>query len=232
MFRPLHGSVFKHVLRRLSTHTHTYAQTTPSRNRLHLLAVCSASAVIGTSYVAWRVGLDGQTVNLDSHASSTYEFRSSRLSLHQTPAELYPEEQLIPSSSISTDATEPASLLPPTHAEASDIRETVEQKSEEEAEAGAETEAEAEAEDSGGEGGAFNPVTGEINWDCPCLGGMAHGICGAQFREAFSCFVYSEDEPKGINCVEKFKAMQDCFREHPDVYGEGAFTRFPLHDIS
>lgn len=76
-------------------------------------------------------------------------------------------------------------------------------------------------EDSGASGGAFNPETGEINWDCPCLGGMAHGPCGMQFREAFSCFVFSEDEPKGINCVEKFKAMQDCFREHPDVYGEG-----------
>ena len=73
-----------------------------------------------------------------------------------------------------------------------------------------------------GEGqGAFNPVTGEINWDCPCLGGMAHGPCGQQFREAFSCFVFSEQEPKGIDCVEKFKNMQDCFREHPDVYGEG-----------
>lgn len=69
-------------------------------------------------------------------------------------------------------------------------------------------------------GGAYNPVTGEINWDCPCLGGMAHGPCGPEFREAFSCFVYSEQEPKGIDCVEKFKAMQTCFREHPDVYGE------------
>jgi len=68
--------------------------------------------------------------------------------------------------------------------------------------------------------GAFNPVTGEINWDCPCLGGMAHGPCGQQFRDAFACFVYSEDEPKGINCVEKFKLMQDCFRQHPDVYAE------------
>ncbi|KDQ21476.1 hypothetical protein BOTBODRAFT_182799 [Botryobasidium botryosum FD-172 SS1] len=67
---------------------------------------------------------------------------------------------------------------------------------------------------------AFNPVTGEINWDCPCLGGMAHGPCGEQFREAFSCFVYSEQEPKGVDCVEKFRAMQDCFRLHPDVYGE------------
>ncbi|KAJ7446148.1 hypothetical protein B0H11DRAFT_2290581 [Mycena galericulata] len=73
---------------------------------------------------------------------------------------------------------------------------------------------------SGGDsgGGAFNPETGEINWDCPCLGGMAHGPCGPEFREAFSCFVHSEDEPKGINCVEKFQGMQTCFREHPDVY--------------
>ena len=69
--------------------------------------------------------------------------------------------------------------------------------------------------------GAYNPETGEINWDCPCLGGMAHGPCGMQFRDAFSCFIHSEEEPKGVDCVEKFKAMQDCFREHPDVYGEG-----------
>ncbi|KAG6832616.1 hypothetical protein H0H92_014452 [Tricholoma furcatifolium] len=74
--------------------------------------------------------------------------------------------------------------------------------------------------DASGSGGAFNPVTGEINWDCPCLGGMAHGPCGPQFREAFSCFVFSEDEPKGINCVEKFKAMQNCFREHPEIYAD------------
>jgi hypothetical protein len=80
---------------------------------------------------------------------------------------------------------------------------------------------EAAVEDTGASGGAFNPETGEINWDCPCLGGMAHGPCGPEFREAFSCFVYSEGEPKGIECVEKFKNMQDCFRRHPEVYAEG-----------
>lgn len=53
--------------------------------------------------------------------------------------------------------------------------------------------------------GAFNPETGEINWDCPCLGGMADGPCGPQFKEAFSCFVYSKEEPKGVECIEKFK---------------------------
>lgn len=53
--------------------------------------------------------------------------------------------------------------------------------------------------------GAFNPETGEINWDCPCLGGMAHGPCGEEFKAAFSCFVYSKEEPKGVECIEKFK---------------------------
>ncbi|POW17053.1 hypothetical protein PSTT_00864 [Puccinia striiformis] len=63
------------------------------------------------------------------------------------------------------------------------------------------------------------PETGEINWGCPCLGGMAHGTCGEQFKAAFSCFVYSEQEPKGVECIERFKEMQDCFKEHPDEYG-------------
>jgi intermembrane space import and assembly protein 40 len=80
------------------------------------------------------------------------------------------------------------------------------------------------SEDSPASGGAFNPETGEINWDCPCLGGMAHGPCGPEFREAFSCFVYSEDEPKGINCVEKFQNMQNCFRAHPEIYADGGDT--------
>ncbi|GAP86983.1 hypothetical protein SAMD00023353_2401400 [Rosellinia necatrix] len=68
--------------------------------------------------------------------------------------------------------------------------------------------------------GAFNPETGEINWDCPCLGGMAHGPCGEEFKAAFSCFVYSKEEPKGMDCIDKFQHMQDCFRLHPEIYGE------------
>ncbi|KAF2401854.1 hypothetical protein EJ06DRAFT_508068 [Trichodelitschia bisporula] len=67
--------------------------------------------------------------------------------------------------------------------------------------------------------GAFNPETGEINWDCPCLGGMASGPCGEEFKAAFSCFVYSKEEPKGVECIDKFKGMQDCFRKYPEVYG-------------
>lgn len=67
---------------------------------------------------------------------------------------------------------------------------------------------------------AYDPDTGEINWDCPCLGGMADGPCGEEFKAAFSCFVYSKEEPKGIECIDKFKNMQDCFRRYPDVYAE------------
>lgn len=76
------------------------------------------------------------------------------------------------------------------------------------------------ASDSKDQSAAFNPETGEINWDCPCLGGMAQPPCGDAFKEAFSCFVYSTAEPKGVDCVEKFKAMQDCFRANPEVYAD------------
>ncbi|KAI1206018.1 uncharacterized protein F4807DRAFT_242584 [Annulohypoxylon truncatum] len=75
-------------------------------------------------------------------------------------------------------------------------------------------------EEEAGQQGAFNPETGEINWDCPCLGGMAQGPCGEEFKAAFSCFVYSKEEPKGMDCIDKFQHMQDCFRLHPEVYGE------------
>ncbi|KAK1246543.1 hypothetical protein MKX08_000345 [Trichoderma sp. CBMAI-0020] len=74
-------------------------------------------------------------------------------------------------------------------------------------------------EEEASQEGAFNPETGEINWDCPCLGGMAHGPCGEEFKTAFSCFVYSTEEPKGMDCIDKFQGMQECFRQYPEIYG-------------
>lgn len=68
---------------------------------------------------------------------------------------------------------------------------------------------------------AYDPVTGEINWACPCLGGMADGPCGEEFKAAFSCFVYSKEEVKGVECVDKFRGMQECFKRHPEIYGDG-----------
>ncbi|KAF2472882.1 uncharacterized protein BDR25DRAFT_283460 [Lindgomyces ingoldianus] len=76
-----------------------------------------------------------------------------------------------------------------------------------------------ELEEEADQQGAFNPETGEINWDCPCLGGMADGPCGEEFKAAFSCFVYSTEEPKGMDCIDRFKDMQNCFRQYPEIYG-------------
>ncbi|XP_004534355.1 mitochondrial intermembrane space import and assembly protein 40-B [Ceratitis capitata] len=63
---------------------------------------------------------------------------------------------------------------------------------------------------------------GEINWSCPCLGGMATGPCGVEFRDAFSCFHYSKADPKGSDCFEAFRAMQDCFLQYPTVYNKSS----------
>ena len=49
--------------------------------------------------------------------------------------------------------------------------------------------------------------SGEINWECPCLGGMAVGPCGVEFREAFSCFHYSNAAPKYADGLEQFAAI-------------------------
>nr|XP_020836804.1 mitochondrial intermembrane space import and assembly protein 40 [Phascolarctos cinereus] len=59
---------------------------------------------------------------------------------------------------------------------------------------------------------------GDINWNCPCLGGMASGPCGEQFKSAFSCFHYSTEEVKGSDCVDQFRAMQECMQKYPDLY--------------
>ncbi|XP_068109172.1 mitochondrial intermembrane space import and assembly protein 40 [Hyperolius riggenbachi] len=59
---------------------------------------------------------------------------------------------------------------------------------------------------------------GDINWNCPCLGGMASGPCGEQFKAAFSCFHYSQEEVKGSDCLEQFRAMQECMQKYPDLY--------------
>lgn len=49
---------------------------------------------------------------------------------------------------------------------------------------------------------------------------MAHGPCGEEFKAAFSCFVYSEAEEKGSDCLTQFQAMQNCMEQHSDIYHE------------
>uniref|UniRef100_A0A673ABV4 Mitochondrial intermembrane space import and assembly protein 40-like n=1 Tax=Sphaeramia orbicularis TaxID=375764 RepID=A0A673ABV4_9TELE len=60
--------------------------------------------------------------------------------------------------------------------------------------------------------------SGDINWNCPCLGGMASGPCGSQFKEAFSCFHYSKEEVKGSECIDYFRNMQECMQKYPELY--------------
>lgn len=59
---------------------------------------------------------------------------------------------------------------------------------------------------------------GNINWDCPCLAGALQPPCGEAFKAAFSCFVYSKTEPKGMDCEAAFAAMKQCFQDHPEIY--------------
>eukprot|EP00871_Galdieria_phlegrea_P000864 jgi/Galph1/1779/GphlegSOOS_G453.1 len=54
--------------------------------------------------------------------------------------------------------------------------------------------------------------------NCPCIEKMKEGSCGEQFISAYRCFLESESEPKGSDCIEYFSAMQKCMVEHPDEY--------------
>jgi len=60
---------------------------------------------------------------------------------------------------------------------------------------------------------------GSINWDCPCLGGMASGPCGFAFRRAFTCFHNSDSKAKGSECFSDFSALTECFSKYPKLYG-------------
>ncbi|KAF8806417.1 hypothetical protein BYT27DRAFT_7257150 [Phlegmacium glaucopus] len=165
-------------------------------------------SVFSTAYLTWRLRESRHIASDDdpsSHNSSPYSTSNSSLSsIHSKPP-----------SRLTSSSDSPPNDEVPLSSTGSDTGTNSED---------ANNENKVDEEDSSGSpasgGGAFNPETGEINWDCPCLGGMAHGPCGPEFREAFSCFVYSEAEPKGINCVEKFQNMQNCFRAHPEIYAD------------
>ncbi|CAF2990227.1 unnamed protein product [Rotaria socialis] len=60
---------------------------------------------------------------------------------------------------------------------------------------------------------------GSINWNCPCLGGMASGPCGLVFRRAFTCFHNSDVNSKGSECFTEFSALTQCFAKYPNLYG-------------
>ncbi|KRX49839.1 Mitochondrial intermembrane space import and assembly protein 40 [Trichinella britovi] len=62
-------------------------------------------------------------------------------------------------------------------------------------------------------------ANGEINWNCPCLGGMVAGPCGYDFRQAFGCFHKSTADPRGSDCMEQFSQLNECLSKYPNLYG-------------
>lgn len=54
--------------------------------------------------------------------------------------------------------------------------------------------------------------------NCPCIDAMREGPCGNDFIAAYRCFLESDTEPKGMDCVDKFATMQTCMAEHPEEY--------------
>ncbi|KAI8384954.1 uncharacterized protein BYT42DRAFT_564193 [Radiomyces spectabilis] len=48
------------------------------------------------------------------------------------------------------------------------------------------------------------------------LGGVSTSPCG---EGECSCFVYSDADPKGGDCIEKFKAVQNYSSQYPGAYG-------------
>lgn len=177
-----------------------FRTTTPPPRTLNVFSLAIASTIAAaTTCVTYQLVSDSRVISLDSNTSlSREETDDNHTTRWQTHSQAVDESLSRSPQEPTQQNTDLAHHNGDSHT-AGSADETI-------------------RDDGGSGGGAYNPTTGEINWDCPCLGGMAHGPCGQQFREAFSCFVFSEEEPKGINCVDKFKAMQNCFREHPEVY--------------
>ncbi|ESP01293.1 hypothetical protein LOTGIDRAFT_99768, partial [Lottia gigantea] len=59
---------------------------------------------------------------------------------------------------------------------------------------------------------------GEINWDCPCMGGFQNGPCGQTFRDSFTCFIQSKVEPKGSDCYEQMREWSQCMKDNAEYY--------------
>lgn len=111
----------------------------------------------------------------------------------------------------------------PAHADASAIPTEVAEATAPEPDAGTGTDAGAGAQ-MGTEAPALEEKTQtkeemiEEALNCPCIASMKEGSCGDVFVTAYKCFLTSDTEPKGMDCMDGFKSMQQCLAEHPDEY--------------
>mmetsp|Transcript_33288 Transcript_33288/g.55828 ORF Transcript_33288/g.55828 Transcript_33288/m.55828 type:complete len:111 (+) Transcript_33288:168-500(+) len=55
---------------------------------------------------------------------------------------------------------------------------------------------------------------------CPCVADVKEGVCGEAFVGSFSCFIRSQEEEKGSDCLEYFKQLQDCIVKNPQAFEE------------
>jgi mitochondrial intermembrane space import and assembly protein 40 len=85
---------------------------------------------------------------------------------------------------------------------------------------------------SDGNGGDERVLTREEEIEealsCPCIDAMREGPCGNDFIAAYRCFLESESEPKGMDCVPQFATMQSCMAEHPEEYNLDDDSEDPL----
>lgn len=68
---------------------------------------------------------------------------------------------------------------------------------------------------------AVDPITGNINWECPCMGENPTGICGELFKSAFRCYVkhYQNQADDGLplECITSFQRLTECQESHPQL---------------
>ncbi|KIJ39891.1 hypothetical protein M422DRAFT_32496 [Sphaerobolus stellatus SS14] len=211
------------TMRRMSSQK-AQSQKPSQENKGARIGTLIGSAALGlviAGFAAWKITSVWKPVHLDALPSHDLPTEISTTRTIKRPetthgASIPPLPSRTHLAELSSPPADPSSTYPPPDSIEAHLAATADPSH---LHTNREGEGDADAEGDEPQG-AYDPRTGEINWDCPCLGGMAHGPCGMQFREAFSCFVFSEVEPKGMDCIEKFRAMQDCFREHPEVYGE------------
>lgn len=63
---------------------------------------------------------------------------------------------------------------------------------------------------------AIDKITGDINWNCHCMGNNTKGPCKHLFKSAFTCFVKNQTNPE--NCQLKINLMQECQNKFENFY--------------
>eukprot|EP00890_Picochlorum_soloecismus_P000607 jgi/Picsp_1/1547/NSC_05025-R1_coiled-coil-helix-coiled-coil-helix domain-containing protein 4 len=69
----------------------------------------------------------------------------------------------------------------------------------------------------------------EIALECPCVADLVQGPCSDSFKDSFSCFMRSQHETKGMDCITQFEGFQACLHRNPE-YAEEMLQGSSKHD--